>query len=234
MCEKATATTTRKEIDFKEAKNILHYLCGDDETSTDDIIDRFSQISPKYDKILEAVSYDSPMQTAQTTAELFPGNREHIYILDAAAGTGLCAEKLFSYGFRKMDALEPSSKMLEEAKTKGLYRRYFINGLGENTLGIDDETYDAVTICAMSTVVMKKLPMKAFEELIRIIKPGGYIINTAFYCLFPEDGDDHARLYRANVKTLECHGRLKQVELRRFPQIGFDADGAVSVHKVLK
>lgn len=51
MCEKATATTTRKEIDLKEAKNILHYLSGDDETSTDDIIDRFSQISPKYDKV---------------------------------------------------------------------------------------------------------------------------------------------------------------------------------------
>lgn len=73
-----------------------------------------------------------------------------------------------------------------------------------------------------------------FPTLVSDFLSGGYIINTAFYRLFPEDGDDHARLFRANVKTLECHGRLKQVELRRFPQIGFDEDGAVSVHKVLK
>ncbi|XP_046560413.1 methyltransferase-like protein 27 [Haliotis rubra] len=232
MSEIASANAPRE--DLEEAKNTLHYLLGDDKTDTDDIVRRFSETSHMYDKVVDAVSYSSPMQTAKVTAELFPGNREHIYILDAAAGTGLCAERLFSHGFRKIDALEPSAKMLEQAKTKGLYCQYYLKGLGENTLDIANDTYDAVTICALSTVVLKKLPIKAFEELIRITKPGGYIINTAYSRLFSDDGDAEAVVFRENTKTLVSQGKWKQVELTLFHQTFFDSDGAVSVHKVLK
>ncbi|XP_071097601.1 methyltransferase-like protein 27 isoform X2 [Haliotis cracherodii] len=231
MNETSSARISQKE--WEKAKTMFDYFVGDEKTSRDEIIDRFSQNSQQYEKIMEAVNYTSPMHTAQATAELFPSNREDVFILDVAAGTGLCGEKLYYHGFRKMDALEPSTRMLDEARKKGLYSRYFIEALGENALDIANETYDAVTISAMSSMVLIKLPLEAFGELIRIVKPDGYIINTAFYDLFSDNGDDKAVSLRENMKTLEYQGKWKQMELKRFPEAAVGSDVGVSVHKVL-
>ncbi|XP_067660152.1 methyltransferase-like protein 27 [Haliotis asinina] len=219
--------------DSEEAVSTAYYLMGDEETSRDEIIDRFSQNSQRYDKIMEAVNHMSPTLTAQTTAELFPSNRKDVYILDVAAGTGLCAEKLYSHGFQKMDALEPSNRMLDEAMKKGLYGRYFIEALGESALNIANDTYDAVTISAMSSMVLIKLPKEAFEELIRIVKPGGFVINTAFSNVLSDGGDANAVLLRENMKTLEDQGKWKHVELKHFPHVVLGNNMSVSVHKVL-
>ncbi|XP_067660151.1 methyltransferase-like protein 27 [Haliotis asinina] len=210
----------------EQALEMISYLIGDEETSRDEIIDRFSQNSQRYDKVMETVNFMGPLITAQTTAELFLSNRKNVYILDVAAGTGLCAEKLYSHGFRKMDALDPSSRMLDEARRKGLYGRYFTEALRENALNIANDTYDAVTISAMSSMVLIKLPIEAFEELIRIVKPGGYIINTFMHSLLS------AVLLRENMKTLEDQGKWKQIELKHFQRPG-NGNDVVSVHKVL-
>ncbi|XP_067652684.1 methyltransferase-like protein 27 [Haliotis asinina] len=217
----------------KEIESVYHCLIGDDLTSREAIIERFSQNSHQYEKVLGGVNYTGPVQTARSAAEWYPSNREDVYILDVAAGTGQCAEKLNSHGFRKIDALEPSAQMLELAKRKGVYGRCFNVMLGDNTLDIRTDTYDAVTISGLSLMVMKQMPRNAFEELIRIVKPGGYIINTSFYKLFPEDGDAVAAVYRRNVKALECEGKWKQVQLRRFKGYLFGDDGGVAVFKVL-
>ncbi|XP_048240257.1 methyltransferase-like protein 27 [Haliotis rufescens] len=235
------------EEDREEAYRIVQYLMGDDDTSREDIIDRFSQHSHHYDKVLEEANFRSPSLTALKTAELFPSDRKNIYILDVAAGTGLCADKLYSNGFLKMDALEPSHKMLDEARKKGRYGRYFTDVLGVNALNIQTDIYDVVTMSALSTVVLKKMPLNAFEELIRIVKPGkystttsvchilgGYIINSTLYNLFPDDGDVRAVTFRENMKTLEFQGKWKQVELAVYPEAIFEEKGAISVHKVLK
>ncbi|XP_071112623.1 methyltransferase-like protein 27 [Haliotis cracherodii] len=222
------------EEDREEAYRTVQYLMGDDDTSREDIINRFSQHSHHYDKVLEEANFRSPSLTALKTAELFPSDRKKIYILDVAAGTGLCADKLYSNGFLKMDALEPSHKMLDAARKKGLYGRYFTDVLGENALNIQTDIYDVVTMSALNTVVLKKMPLNAFEELIRIVKPGGYIINSTLYNLFPDDGDVRAVTFRENMKTLEFQGKWKQVELEVYPEAIFGEKGAISVHKVLK
>ncbi|XP_067660768.1 methyltransferase-like protein 27 [Haliotis asinina] len=161
---------TQKEKE--EAEAMFCYLIGDEETSRDEIINRFSRNSQHYERVMAAMNNNCARMTAQTTAELFPSNRNDVYILDVAAGTGLCAEQLYSHGFRKMDALEPSKQMLDEARKKDLYGRYIVDVLGENTLQIGNDTYDAVTISGMSTMVLKKLPVNAMEQLIRIVKRG--------------------------------------------------------------
>ncbi|XP_048254694.1 uncharacterized protein LOC124127551 [Haliotis rufescens] len=231
MDEKFSADIPLKERD--EVEKVFLYLIGDDGTGSEDIIDRFSQNSHQYEKVLGGVNFTGPVQTAQSAAEFYPNNREDVYILDVAAGTGQCAEKLHSHGFRRIDALEPSSEMVELSKKKDLYGRYFNVILGENALDIESDTYDAVTISGLSVMVMKKMPKNAFEELIRIVKPGGYIINTSFYKLFPEDGDAVAAIFRRNVKALESEGKWKRVQLRHFKGYLFGDDGGVAVHQVL-
>ncbi|XP_046346908.1 methyltransferase-like protein 27 [Haliotis rufescens] len=231
MSEKFAANTTQKERG--EAEKAFDYLIGDDSTAPSVIIDRFSENSHQYEKVLLTMNFSGHVQSAQSAAEWFPSNREDVYVLDVAAGTGLCADKLYSHGFRKIDALEPSVQMLQEAKKKGIYGRYFNVMLGENNVDIKSDTYDAVTISGLSVMVMKRLPRKAFEELIRIVKPGGYIINTVYHKLFSDDGDAEAVIFRDNMKTLESQGKWKQVELRRFKGYVSGDDGAVFVTKVL-
>ncbi|XP_046583424.1 uncharacterized protein LOC124290673 [Haliotis rubra] len=178
MTEGTTKSTTQKERamtqEREEAIAMFYYFIGDEETSRDEIIDRFSRNSQHYEKVIAATNNNYATKTAQTTAELFPSNRKDIYILDVAAGTGLCGQELYSLGFQKMDALDPSEQMLDEARKKGLYGRYYLDVLGETTLDIANDTYDAVTISGLSTMVLKKLPINAMEELIRIVKPGKY------------------------------------------------------------
>ncbi|XP_071114766.1 methyltransferase-like protein 27 [Haliotis cracherodii] len=218
----------------------VQFLMGTDDMSSEDIIDRFSQHSNQYEQAMLGAGYRGPTEIARTIKELFSRNGNDVYILDVAAGTGLCADTLYSHGFFKIDALEPSTRMLDQARKKGIYSRYIVDSLGENALDIANDTYDAVTMAAFSTVILRKLPLSAFEELIRIVKPGkyiiplsGYIINNAPYNLFPADGDVKAALFRENMKTLESQGKWEHVELRRFPHAVFREGGAISVHRVL-
>ncbi|XP_067676563.1 methyltransferase-like protein 27 [Haliotis asinina] len=222
------------EKNKEEVSRIIQYLMGDDDMSTEEIIERFSLYSEQYEKVLEAASYKGPQLTAWKTAELFPSNRKDIYILDVAAGTGLCADKLYSCGFRKMDALEPSRKMLDVARMKGLYSRYFIATLGNNALDIASDTYDVVTVSGLSTVVLKRMPLTAFEEMARIVKPGGFILISTLYNLYPDDGDVRAVIFRENMKTMEFQGKWKHVELMQYPSALFDECGGISVYQVLQ
>ncbi|XP_067652426.1 uncharacterized protein [Haliotis asinina] len=223
--------STQKEME--EAANTFRLLIGDDSTEAGVIINRFSQNSHRYEEVLGRMNFTGHTQCAQSAADWFPRNRQDVYILDVAAGTGLCGDELRSHGFRRIDALEPSEQMLAEAKKKGIYGQHFNVVLGENNVDIESGTYDAVTISGLSIVVMKKLPRKAFEELIRIVKPGGYIINASYHNIFPEDGDPEAAIFRSNIKALGSQGKWTLVELRRFKDYVCGDDGAVSVHKVL-
>ncbi|XP_046360285.2 methyltransferase-like protein 27 isoform X5 [Haliotis rufescens] len=154
-----------------------------------------------------------PKELAITTVERFPSNRENVRILDIAAGTGMCAEQLRKQGFKKIDALDGSEGMLEIAREKGLYDRYTLGELGDNTLDAATDTYDAITICALNESVMKRLPIKAYEEIIRVVKKGGYIIWVSHYRVFTDADPEREDMIR-HVTSLEAKGKWKRVELR--------------------
>ncbi|XP_046375180.2 methyltransferase-like protein 27 [Haliotis rufescens] len=217
----------------QDANSIVTFLYGRNDSTSEAIVGGFSKYSQVYERVFKAVNFNGYVETARTAAELFPSNREDVNILDVAAGTGLCAGELYTHGFRKLDALDPSMGMLDEARKKALYNQYFNVAIGEHTLDIESDTYDAVTISGMSTVIMKQLPIKAFEELIRIVKTGGYIINATYYKVFPEDGDEHTQMFRSNMKTLTTQGKWEQFQFRRFKEYVQGEDGAVSTHTVL-
>ncbi|XP_071084671.1 methyltransferase-like protein 27 [Haliotis cracherodii] len=218
------------EDDKAEALDILEQIT-DKKVDRKVVFDRYTQISHQYEKAMVVINYNGPRETAATVAQLFPSNRNNVCMLDVAAGTGLCAIELNKYNFLELDALDASEGMLFEAKKKKLYGRYIIDVLGENALDINDDTYDAVIICGLSTDIMRRLPIQAFETLIRIVKKGGYVVNTGFYTTFT-DGHIETEDFRGRMRTLESQGKWKQVEVRRFHQYLQGRDGAVSVHKI--
>ena len=96
-------------------------------------------------------------------------------ILDAGCGTGLVGQALKELGFTKMDALDYSREMLDEAEKKGVYQKCVQADLSK-PLNFEDNAYDAI-VCT-GTFTYGHVDANAFNELIRITKPGGYICFT--------------------------------------------------------
>ena len=96
-------------------------------------------------------------------------------ILDAGCGTGLVGEELAKMGYSLLDALDYSKEMLDEAERKKIYRKHIQADLSY-PLDMADNTYDAV-VCT-GTFTYGHVKAHAFDELIRVTKPGGIICFT--------------------------------------------------------
>ena len=106
-------------------------------------------------------------------------------ILDAGAGTGLVGECLVKAGFENLVAMDLSKGMLEEAKGKKLYREFHQMALG-GTLGFATDEFDAVISVGVFT--LGHAPASAFEELVRVTKPGGHIVFSLRTDVYETDG----------------------------------------------
>ena len=96
-------------------------------------------------------------------------------ILDAGCGTGLAGELLAAKGYQQVDGLDLSPGMLREAGKKGCYRALYEGALGD-TLEFPSGSYDAVM--SVGVFVRAHAPASSLDELVRITKPGGYVIFT--------------------------------------------------------
>ncbi len=144
-----------------EAPNLEELAKRYDEWATnydEDINNIFGNFSPRY-------TVETFMKYVSTDAK----------VLDAGAGTGLVGEVLQEYGYHEVEALELSRGMIEEARKKNIYSALHQGILGE-ALEIASGTYDA--IIAKGVFGPGHAPSHAFDELIRITKPGGYIVFT--------------------------------------------------------
>jgi predicted TPR repeat methyltransferase len=124
-----------------------------------DTVDRFGYVA----HIASAEALDKALQ------------KKDAYILDAGCGTGLVGEELAQKGYGKMDALDYSKEMLEESERKKIYQKHIQADLSK-PLAIDTNCYDAV-VCT-GTFTYGHVNATAFDELIRITKPGGVICFT--------------------------------------------------------
>ena len=100
-----------------------------------------------------------------------PGSR----ILDAGCGTGLAGKLLSDRGYSSLEGLDLSEGMLREAAKKHCYNELHQGILGE-TLPFPDATFDAVLV--IGVFARAHAPSRSLHELIRITKPGGYVIFT--------------------------------------------------------
>ena len=127
----------------------------------------------EYDEDLEIKhDYQGPKVVAEYFARYVPTD---VKILDVRAGTGLTGEVLANLGYNNQIAMDLSQGMLDLAQQKNVYQELHQMVLGE-TLDFPTNSFDA----AVSTGVFIKAhaPASFFDEIVRIIKPGGFIIFT--------------------------------------------------------
>ncbi|XP_046547347.1 methyltransferase-like protein 27 [Haliotis rubra] len=218
--------TTFTGEDKEEGKRCFQFLI-EKGLDNDAIVKRFDCIAEKYDKMQAIIGNNLPEWMAESLAALYTHNRKTVSILDVAAGTGLVSCEMRKQGFLHIDGLEPSEKMLEQAKKNNLYERYICVILADKTLDIADDTYDIVTVVGLSSEIFSTLPIKSFEELVRITKSGGHILMNHFDYIFQRD------VLRANLTSLEDRGLWKLEDKQNKPDIAQGITGHLHVYKVL-
>ncbi|XP_012944454.1 demethylmenaquinone methyltransferase [Aplysia californica] len=188
----------------------------------------YDDIAGNYERYLDTLEYSAPTQLARIVTRL-AGDNQDIKIIDVGAGSGLGGVALAGAGFKNIDCLDASQGLLNKAKEKGVYTNFFCHFLGDQRLPIPDKSYDMVTICA--AMGENHIPKSGFKDIIRIVKPGGYVVNV-----FREEAQ-RVPWYEEGLvpfmKQLEKDGVWKELVREIFPNFLPGLDGITLVHEVL-
>lgn len=125
-------------------------------------------------------------------------------ILDAGAGTGLIGNLLHILGFTHLIGIDMSEGMLERAGTRGVYHELKRATLGE-PLDFADNAVGAVV--STGTFTTGHAPASAWEELLRIVRPGGILMSTFATTIWEANG------FRAAIEALMNSNLLAEVEV---------------------
>jgi predicted TPR repeat methyltransferase len=159
----------------------------------------YDEWSESYDADMLQLGYIYPAIMGGLTARyvLNPSDT----ILDAGAGTGLIGHVLSVLGYSNLIAMDMSEGMLAKARGRGVYAQVVNAVLGE-ALPFDDASAGAVVAAGVFT--MGHAPASSFDELARVLRPGGHLIFTSGIAVWTEMG------FGAKLEALS--GSLKPVE----------------------
>ena len=180
---------------------VNHLAVGDKSTQL------YNDWSANYDEdLMNEFGYISPRIAAETLAKETSGRRD-LSIIDYGCGTGLVGAALKSEGFSDIDGLDISSGMLEQAKSKAVYKQLFNGDLTTKTV-LDSDSYDA-GFC-IGSMGAGHVGAEHVLEMLRPIKPGGFMIIIINGMHYTPEGFDH------KFKQLEADGHWLIRQLREF------------------
>ncbi|XP_076441000.1 methyltransferase-like protein 27 [Babylonia areolata] len=161
----------------------------------------------------------------QALQDLYPeeDSRDTAVVLDVGAGTGLSGQVMLDLGFKLMDGLDPSAEMLKVAKEKRVYRHTYTCYL----------TGQPSQIPAVSAMGHGGLTCAAFEELCRIVKPGGYIVNCMRRA-YLQEVPDYMQNWEPLKERLVREGRWRVVKMDPYPDHFIGHEGLLMVLQVLQ
>ncbi|XP_060080070.1 methyltransferase-like protein 27 [Ylistrum balloti] len=191
-----------------------------------EVADYYSKWAEQYDSDIK-MRYLGPSYAYKALAEEFPlstTDRKNISILDVACGTGLLGEKLYEEGFTNLDGLDPSEKMLDVARAKNIYNTLYCEFMSDAKLPIDNDRYS----CVMVSGGMGEghIPCAAAAEMIRIVKPGGFVIIAMREAYLSNVKDYDGKLDNHFLK-LQDEGRWKMCSRTVVPKYSFDNNGVI-------
>ena len=160
---------------------------------------RYDEWASEYDAdVIDEFGYFGPQRGADILEGYAPTSA---HILDAGAGTGLVGAALKEKGYGSIVAMDLSEGMLEVAKKTGAYESCDQMVLGE-TLGYETASFDATI--SIGTFSLAHAPASGLDELVRVTKPGGYIVYSVRADVYVESGFQakHEELVAADKITI--------------------------------
>jgi len=198
----------------------------------DEMVNVYSEWAGHYDLDLCPGRYNGPEIAARAMASVYEDERRpNLYILDVAAGTGRVGVELVKFGFKLIDALEPSQGMLGVLRQRGLYGKTYETAIGpEPIAAIETNLYDALVIAG--GMGEGHIPVKAVDEMIRIVKPGGmiFIVMREEYLSYVAE---YAGKLEPYMDGLAEKGLWTQVGREVVENYSFNKNGVVFTYKKL-
>ncbi len=151
----------------------------------DELTTTYDDWATEYDADLESFGFIGP-RTAVDTLAKYVSNPE-AKLLDAGAGTGMVGQELARVGFKRITALDLSAGMLMVANEKLVYEELVVGELGK-PLSFESDTFDSTT--CVGTFTIGHAPPESLDELVRVTKPGGYVVFTIRPDHYTEAGFD--------------------------------------------
>ncbi|XP_071960932.1 methyltransferase-like protein 27 [Antedon mediterranea] len=142
----------------------------------DTICTVYDKEATAFDEAIGTLSSEAHTMTVTTLNELVLDKNSKI--LDFAACTGLLGTKIHGIGYTNIDAFDGSHACIEECKKRdGTYTQFISEFVTDAApLSVATDTYDVVVCSGGFTI--NHLPISVLSKWIRIVKPGGYVINT--------------------------------------------------------
>ena len=165
----------------------------------DDLEKAYDGLGEEYEAEVNRYGWLGPRLAAEKAAMLIDPSS---VVLDAGAGSGLVGLELVKLGFETIDGIDISKVQLELAEFKAVYRHLFQARLGEH-LPFPDDTYDAMV--SAGTFTFGHGPASSFDEIVRVVRSGGYLVFT-----LPAEGDPEG--YREKYEELTEMGRWSMIE----------------------
>jgi predicted TPR repeat methyltransferase len=161
----------------------------------------YADWAEQYDRDVMTMGYQTPAIVAGLMGRHVPPAAGPV--LDCGAGSGLVGLLLAGLGYRELAAMDMSEAMLDVARARGCYDDVRTGVLGER---LDYPDHRFAAIVAAGAFTAGHAPASAFDEIARILRPGGVSIVSERV-----DGDANAD-YRARRDALEADGARRFVE----------------------
>ena len=182
-----------------ESQNRVQWIYSSSNNA--ELAERYDQWAKDYDRDLnEDFVWLGPQRAAESLARFVAPSA---HVLDAGAGTGLVGVCLNQMGFNDLVAMDLSQGMLDEARKKNVYNAFHRMVMGE-PLGFATGEFDAIISVGVLTV--GHAPASSLDELIRVTKPGGYVVFSLRPDVYEEAG------FKERQAELEAAGKWKLAE----------------------
>jgi SAM-dependent methyltransferase len=170
-------------------------------TSREQLAKTYDEWASDYDADMQSTGYIHPAVMIGLVARYIKDSAAAI--LDAGVGTGTLGQLLSILNYTNLHGIDMSKGMLAIARERTVYAQLSQGILGES---LDFKTASMDCIVSTGTFTTGHAPASAFDELVRITKPGGYLIFTVGTVVWDEAG------FAAKLAALETSGHLTETE----------------------
>jgi predicted TPR repeat methyltransferase len=170
-------------------------------TSREELTRLYDGWAETYDADMQGIGYIHPAVMAGLVGRYLPDRAAAIF--DAGVGTGSLGNILAIMGYRNLIGVDMSDGMLARARARNIYASLHNAVLGE-PLAFADGCMTAIVSTGVFTA--GHAPAAAWDELLRLTAPGGWLIFTVGDVVWRDKG------FEQKFAALVAQRRVKPIE----------------------